>query len=137
MPRRHHAGQPRQLTFQWFELASVCARQDEHPLDVPRHGHEVPLAAHIVDATQQELAEPEHRFDDAEHRLGRLLAQGVEFLALGRLEAMIHRLKRRGVLAATAVAPRNVRRAWDDALHGPSRSPDRCPPRHRHSHCSR
>src|SRR5215510_1286297 len=54
--------------------------------------------AHIVDPTQQEPAEPEHRFDDAEYRLGRLLAQGVEFLALGRLEVMIHRRKRRGVL---------------------------------------
>ena len=51
--------------LQSYELASVCAGQDEHPLHVPRHGHEVPLAAHIVEATQQELAEPEHRFDDA------------------------------------------------------------------------
>ena len=33
--------------------------EDEHPLHVPGHGHEVPLAANVVDPTQQELAEPE------------------------------------------------------------------------------
>jgi len=38
-------------TLQFCELASVCAGQDEHPLHVPGHGHEVPLTAHIVDPT--------------------------------------------------------------------------------------
>jgi hypothetical protein len=33
------------------------ARQGEHPLHVPRHGHEFPLTADIVEATEQELTE--------------------------------------------------------------------------------
>ena len=40
-----------------------------HPLDVPGHGDEAPLAADAVEPAQQELAESHHRFDDAEHRL--------------------------------------------------------------------
>jgi hypothetical protein len=73
----HRAGQRRRLTLKWRKLASVCARQDEHPLDVPGHGHDTPLAAHIVEATQQELAEAKHRFDDTEHRFGRLYRQSA------------------------------------------------------------
>ena len=49
------------------------AGEDEHPLQIPRHRHEGPLAAHFVEAAQQELTESERRFDDAEHRLRRLL----------------------------------------------------------------
>src|SRR5260370_19840461 len=41
--------------------------EGEHPLDVPCHGHEAPLATHLVEPAQQELAESEDRFDDAEH----------------------------------------------------------------------
>src|ERR1700687_181893 len=41
-----------------------------HPLDVPGHGDEAPLAADAIEPAQQELAESHHRFDDAEHRLG-------------------------------------------------------------------
>ena len=40
------------LTRQGRGLASVCAGQDEHPLDVPCHGHEGPLATHIVKSAQ-------------------------------------------------------------------------------------
>src|SRR3954463_4246872 len=36
----------------------------EQPLRVVGHGHEVPLTADVVEATEQELAEPERRFDD-------------------------------------------------------------------------
>ena len=69
-------------------LGEVSARsrsagaEREHPLDVPGHGDEAPLAADIVEPAQQELAESHHRFDDAEHRFRGLLAQGVELLAL-------------------------------------------------------
>ena len=49
-----------------------------HPLDVPGHGDEAPLAADAIEPAQQELAESHHRFDDAEHRLRGLLAQSVE-----------------------------------------------------------
>src|SRR6478672_1754887 len=76
---------------------SVRPRQGEHPLHVPRHGHEAPLAAYFVQATQHELAEPDHRFDDPEYRLGRLLAQGVALLALFGLEPMAHRFNRRWI----------------------------------------
>src|ERR1700686_1537180 len=53
-----------------------------HPLDVPGHGDEAPLAADAIEPAQQELAESHHRFDDAEHRLRGLLAQTVELFAL-------------------------------------------------------
>ena len=53
-----------------------------HPLDVPGHGDEAPLAADAIEAAQQELAESHYRFDDAEHRLRGLLAQTVELFAL-------------------------------------------------------
>src|SRR5215217_8354801 len=68
--------------------------ESEQSLHVVGHGHEVPLATDVVEATQQELAEPECRFDDAEHRLGRVLAQGVQRPALGCLQPMRHRLNR-------------------------------------------
>src|ERR1700686_725716 len=53
-----------------------------HPLDVPSHGDEAPLAADTIEPAQQKLTESHHRFDDAEPRLGRLLAQTIEFLSL-------------------------------------------------------
>src|SRR5208282_5629318 len=68
------------------------------PCEGGGHGHQAPLAAHLVEAAQQELAEPKHRLDDPEHRLGRLLAQGVALLALFRLETMAHRCNWRWVL---------------------------------------
>ena len=54
---------------------SVRGAEGEYPLDVPGHGHEAPFVADIFEAAEQELAESEHGFDDAEHRLRRLLAQ--------------------------------------------------------------
>jgi hypothetical protein len=77
------------------------------------------------------------RLDDAEHRFGDLLAQGESVLPSGVLRRWSIASSGEGFSAAATAAPRNVRRAWDDAPHGPSRSSDRCPPRHRHSHCSR
>jgi hypothetical protein len=40
----------------------------ERPLEIPGHGHEAPLAAHLVELAQQKLTEAQHRLDDAEHR---------------------------------------------------------------------
>ena len=74
----------------WRAYASVCDRKDEHPLHVPGHGHEAPLAADMIEPAEQELAERDRRLDNAEHRLGRLLAQTVQLLALERLEVMGH-----------------------------------------------
>src|SRR6267142_1009449 len=73
-------------------------RQGEHPLHVPRHGNEGPLTLDIFEPTQQELAEAHHRFDDPEHRLRDLLAQGIELLAFGRLQTVAHGFERRRVL---------------------------------------
>src|SRR5208282_2331395 len=38
--------------------------EDEHPLQVPHHGHEAPLGAHFVETAQRKLAESESRLDD-------------------------------------------------------------------------
>ena len=81
-------GSAHPITLQWpgscrhsFDIgcddpfrASGGARQGEQPLPVVGHGHQAPLAADSVEAAEQELAEPQYRFDDAEHRLGGLLA---------------------------------------------------------------
>src|SRR5712675_2005712 len=64
-------------------LASSRGIKGEQPLHVPSHGHQAPLASDPIETAQQELPEAEHRFDDAEHRLRRLLAQGISFLPSG------------------------------------------------------
>src|ERR1700691_5325439 len=61
-----------------------------HPLDVPGYGDEAPLAVDVIESAQLELAESHHRFDDAEHRFGDLLAQPIEFFAVRRLETPSH-----------------------------------------------
>ena len=60
--------------------AVSTGRQRKHPLDVPGHGDEVPLATDVVEPAQQELAESHHRFDDAEYRFRGLLAQTIKLL---------------------------------------------------------
>ena len=57
--------------------ASSGGAEGKHPLDVPCHGHEAPLAAHLVEPAQQELAESEYRFDDAEHWFRGLFAKAA------------------------------------------------------------
>lgn len=52
--------------------------QSDHSPNVPPHRYQTPLAAGIFQSSQQELREPHHRFDDAEHRLGGLFAQCIE-----------------------------------------------------------
>src|SRR3954447_10908287 len=73
--------------------ASAC--EGEQPLQVVGHGDQVPLAADLVETSQQELPEAEGGLDDAEHWLGGVLAQGVQLSALLRLQPMRHRLERR------------------------------------------
>ena len=41
--------------------ASGGRRESEQPLHVVGHGHEVPFAADLFEAAQQELPEPQHR----------------------------------------------------------------------------
>src|SRR3972149_5932299 len=72
--------------------------QYRHSLDIPCHRDQRPLALHGRQATQQELPEAHHRLDDAEYRLPRLLAQGVGFATLARLEPMLHSVHRTGRL---------------------------------------
>src|SRR6516162_10120579 len=52
--------------------------QGEHPLHIPGHGHKAPLASHIVEPAQEKLVESHCGLDDAEDRLGRAFALGVE-----------------------------------------------------------
>src|SRR6266852_1958223 len=78
--------------------AASGGRQGVHPLHVPGHRDEAPLTLDLVKATQEELTEAHHRFDDAEHRFRNLLAQGIELLAFGRLQTMAHGRERRRVL---------------------------------------
>src|SRR5580693_10422592 len=68
-----------------------------HPLDVPGHGDEAPLAANAIEPAQQKLAESHHRFDDTEHRFRGLLAQTIEFFALRCLQTPSHRFDRRWI----------------------------------------
>src|SRR5215469_16597901 len=70
--------------------------QGEHPLQIPTHRHQAPLATHVLQSSQEELAKSHRRFDDPEDRLGRLLAQGIELSARGSLQSMPHLLHCRG-----------------------------------------
>src|ERR1039458_8039105 len=70
--------------------------QREHALEIPAHGHQAPLALDVLEASQEKWAKSHHRFDDAEDRLGRLLAQRIELTARGGFESMRHLLHRRG-----------------------------------------
>ncbi len=45
-----------------------------------------------MEAAQVELSEAHHRFDDAEHRFRRVLAQGMGLPAFGGRQPMHHRL---------------------------------------------
>ena len=97
--------------------------EGEHSLDVPGHGDEAPLCFDLCEAAQGELAEAHDRLDDAEHRLGRLLAQGVEPLALRRGEAMSHGGERRRVVGRHRRGGETLAPGWMMALarHGDQR----------------
>src|SRR5258708_19645035 len=96
---------PCQMEWRARLAAASGGRQGVHPLHVPGHRDEAPLTLDLVKATQEELAEAHHRFDDAEHRFRNLLAQGIELLAFGRLQTMAHGRERRRVL----LPPRSFR----------------------------
>src|SRR6185436_1610847 len=90
---------PQSASAPWAALSPVIPpssgrAQDKHPLQVPGHGHEVPLAANLIESAEQELAESQHGLDDAEHRFRGVLALGVELPALKRLQAVGHGLDR-------------------------------------------
>jgi len=85
-------------------LYSQAGLQGEHPLDVPGQAHQVPFASHLVEAAQVELPEAHRRFDNPEHRLGCLFAQGVENSAFGRRQAVAHRVERRRVCSTKPVS---------------------------------
>ena len=57
--------------------------QGKHALQVPGHGHEVPLAADMIESAEQELAESQHGLDG-------VFALGVELPTLQRLQAVSH-----------------------------------------------
>jgi len=61
-----------------------------HAFQIPRQASQGPLAFHLLQAAQQELAESHDRFDDAEHRLHGLFAQGVPLPARLGLELVRH-----------------------------------------------
>jgi hypothetical protein len=46
---------------------SLLGAKDEHPFDVPGHGHKSPFTANPVDPTQHELPEAHHGFDNPEY----------------------------------------------------------------------
>src|SRR5258707_2692811 len=94
---------PCQVEWRARLAAASGGCQGVHPLHVLGHRDEAPLTLDLVKATQEELTEAHHRFDDAEHRFRNLLAQGVELLAFGRLQTMAHGPERRRVLPAPAV----------------------------------
>jgi hypothetical protein len=78
--------------------AALPRTEGEHPLDIPGHGHQAPLAANLVEPAQQELSEAENRLDDAEDRLRDVFAPSIELLAFRRRQAMQHGFERRRVL---------------------------------------
>src|SRR5215469_17534983 len=77
---------------------SLPSTEGEHPLYIPSHGHQAPLAANLVEPAQQKLSEAENRLDDAELRLRDMFALSVELLAFRRRQAMQHGFERRRVL---------------------------------------
>src|SRR5882672_3682660 len=97
-PRCELPCRPVAAVFGWTAPPAFSGgAEGEHPLDVPSHGHQAPFAACLVEATQQELAKSERRFDDAEHRFWDLFAHSIELPAFGRRQPMRHGLDRRWV----------------------------------------
>src|SRR5260370_5271878 len=119
---------PYQVEWCARRAAASGSRQGVHPLHVPSHRDEAPLTLDLVKATQEELTEAHHRFDDAEHRFRNLLAQGIELLAFRRLQTMAPGRERRRVLQrrrcfGTALRPGRMMRLA--AQRKPRRDPCR------------
>ena len=66
------------------------------PADVACQGHQRPLATRRLQASEQELAEAHHAFNDPEHRLDGLLAQGIPGASGARLQEVLHACDRLG-----------------------------------------
>src|SRR6266404_5464677 len=111
--------------------------EGEHPLDVPCHGHEAPLATHLVEPAQQELAESEDRFDDAEHWFRDLFTQRIELPAFLAFSADAPWPRPALGFSARAVDRRSARPEVDDAAVGPWRSAARSLPLRRPPHSLR
>ena len=105
--------------------------EDEHPPHVPGQGDQVPLAFGLGEAAQGELAKAHHRFDDAEHRLRRLLAQGVELPGLPALPVDAPSPRAASGPAARAARRRTALARSDDGARAPARSTARSWPRRR------
>jgi hypothetical protein len=99
-------------------------RQGEHPLHVPRHGDEGPLTSDIFEPTQQELAEAHHRFDDPEHRLRDLVAQGIEASCLRASADGGSWLRAASGSPAPTVLWQSAPTRADNATGGPAQSSD-------------
>ena len=66
-----------------------------HPLDVQRQAHEVPLAAHLRQASQAESSESEHLLDPPVRRLREPLALRVPGFARGARQFLTHAVRGR------------------------------------------
>ena len=66
-----------------------------HPLDVQRQAHEVPLAAHLRQASQAESSESEHLLDPPVRRLREPLALRVPGFACGARQFLTHAVRGR------------------------------------------
>ena len=76
--------------------APASARgQRPHPLDVQRQAHEVPLAAHLRQASQAESSESEHLLDPPVRRLREPLALRVLGLAREARQLLTHAVRGR------------------------------------------
>src|SRR5450759_2152070 len=88
-------GGNRAMRSGWIASAASPTRLSDHyrhSFDVPGHRDQRPLATYRSQPTQQKLSKAHGRFDDAEHRLHSLLAQGIELPSRARLQAMLHLL---------------------------------------------
>jgi hypothetical protein len=64
------------------ESADRIFDSGEHPLQIPTHRHQSPLALDVAQSSQEKLSESQRRFDDAKDRFGRLLVQGIKLCPL-------------------------------------------------------
>ena len=79
-----------------------------HPLDVQRQAHEVPLAAHLRQASQAESSESEHLLDPPVRRLREPLALCVPGFARGARQFLTHAVNRLSILMEWTPPPPGV-----------------------------
>ena len=71
-------------------LHALVRGQPRQPLQGPGETYQAPFARDRSQTTQRELPEPQFFFDDADHRLGRRLAQAVDSFAILSLKFVGH-----------------------------------------------